>query len=113
MTALLTAATQDAAAAQAEQHASEADPPAAALHGTLAAGLVLAVAPSTGRFRPAHGTTVAGGALLGHVTGGRGRADAVIAPERGEVAGLLARPGQLVRRGQPLVWLRRSAEAAA
>lgn len=88
------------------------------LQGTVAEALVVVVAPSTGRFRPlaeiteGDETAVDPGTLLGHVTGGRGRADEVRAPAAGAVRRLLARPGQVVRRGQPLAWLER-AEAAA
>ena len=89
-----------------------ADAPSSCLHGTVAEALALAVAPSTGRFRPAEGGTVERGTVLGHITGGKGRADAVLAPVGGEVARLLVRPGQLVSRGQGLVWLQRGTDAA-
>lgn len=76
--------------------------------GSVAERLALAVAPTTGRFRP---QVAAGrlerGELLGHVTGGRGRADDVRMPVDGEVRSLLVRPGQLVRAGQGLAWLSR------
>jgi biotin carboxyl carrier protein len=85
------------------------DPPSSSLAGTVAEDLVLVVAPATGRFRPSGIEAVAPGHLLGHVTGGQGRADAVVAPAAGAVARLLVRPNQLVMRGQGLVWLRRSA----
>jgi biotin carboxyl carrier protein len=79
------------------------------LAATVAEALRLAVAPSTGRFRPAGGirpgTAIRAGDLLGHVTGGRGRADEVRSPVDGAVRGLLIRPGQLVAGGQQLVWL--------
>lgn len=85
--------------------------PVSAFAGTPAERLVLAVAPTTGRFRPVAGgddliaVDVEGGTLLGHITGGRGRADAVTAPTAGTVRRLLARPGQLVFAGQALVWV--------
>ncbi len=85
------------------------DAPASCLAGTVAEGLTLVVAPSTGRFQPTDGGTAERGDLVGHVTGGKGRADEVLAPTAGEVARHLVRPGQLVRRGQGLVWLRGSA----
>jgi biotin carboxyl carrier protein len=88
------------------------DVPATSLTGTLAEALALVVAPTTGRFRPTEVDAVRPGEVLGHITGGRGRADAVVAPVGGEVARLLVRPGQLVRAGQQLVWLR-AAEVAA
>jgi biotin carboxyl carrier protein len=84
------------------------DAPPSALSGSVAEDLVLAVAPSTGRFQPSGAQRPDRGELLGHVTGGRGRADAVIAPVPGEVARVLVRPGQLVAKGQGLVWLCRS-----
>lgn len=77
-----------------------------ALKGTCADTLGLVVAPTTGRFEP---TPVAGriraGDLLGHITGGRGRADEVRAPVDAWLKDLLVRPRQLVRRGQALAWL--------
>lgn len=80
--------------------------PVSPLSGTVADGLVLAVAPSTGRFRPVVDTgTVEAGGLLGHVTGGRGRADEVRSPVRAVLRDLLVRPGQLVAAGQALVWM--------
>ena len=79
--------------------------------GSVAADLVLAVAPSTGRFEPLDGvgarTRLRTGDLIGHVTGGRGRSDAIRCPVDAEVCDLLARPGQSVTRGQGLAWLRR------
>jgi len=76
------------------------------LQGTCADTLGLVVAPTTGRFEPA---TVAGriraGDLLGHITGGRGRADEVRSPVDARLKDLLVRPRQLVRRGQALAWL--------
>lgn len=76
------------------------------LTGTGADGLGLVVAPTTGRFEP---TPVSGrvraGDLLGHITGGRGRADEVRAPVDAWLESLLVRPRQLVRRGQALAWL--------
>jgi biotin carboxyl carrier protein len=79
---------------------------------SVAEGLCLAVAPSTGRFRPAEdarlGRSVEAGHVLGHVTGGRGRADAVRAPTGAMVRGLLVRHGQAVTFGQQLVWLERT-----
>lgn len=82
------------------------DPPASALAGSVACTLVLAAAPSTGRYRPLleQGRT-ATGQVLGHVTGGKGRADEVLAPIDGELARLLVRPGQLVFAGQSLAWI--------
>ncbi|HEY8340843.1 MAG TPA: hypothetical protein VIK95_13320 [Egibacteraceae bacterium] len=78
-----------------------------AFRGSVAEALAIAVAPSTGRFRPSAdaGGRVRAGQVLGHVTGGRGRADAVRSPVDATVRALLARPGQQVRRGQALAWL--------
>lgn len=83
--------------------------------GTVAAGLAVAVAPSTGRFVPAveAPAAVEAGQLIGHVTGGNGRADAVIAPVGAELRAMLARPGQLVGLGQGLAWLERVAPTGA
>lgn len=94
------------------QH-THADAPPTSLNGTVAEALAVAVAPSTGRFHPAEVDEVACGTILGHVTGGKGRADAVMAPVHGAIAKLLVRPGQLVSRGQGLVWLQRGPDALA
>ncbi|CAN5898264.1 hypothetical protein BH23ACT8_BH23ACT8_07520 [soil metagenome] len=93
----------------------DADAHAGCLESTVAAELAMTVAPSTGRFRPAvdPGSAVSEGLLVGHVTGGAGRADAVYAPVAGVVAALLVRPGQLVNKGRGLVWLQRSAALAS
>lgn len=86
-------------------------PHGGAFVGTVAECLALVVAPSTGRFRPdSRVERVLSGHLLGHVTGGRGRADEVRTPVSGRVRALLARPGQLVRAGQGLAWLERDVE---
>jgi biotin carboxyl carrier protein len=87
--------------------ADEAAAPGTALAGSVAHDLAVVVAPTTGRFRPAvePGAAVVPGTVLGHVTGGGGRADAVVTPVAGLVADLLARPKQLVYRGQGLAWL--------
>jgi len=83
--------------------------PATALAGTVADDLVVMVAPSTGRFQPrADVDAVERGDLMGHVTGGRGRADEVRSPVRAILRDLLVRPGQLVMAGQGLMWLARA-----
>ncbi len=81
--------------------------------GTVADRLAVAVAPSTGRFAPAvqAPARVEAGELIGHITGGGGRADEVRAPVAAEVRELLARPGQLVGLGQGLAWLERVSPA--
>ena len=88
---------------------TDASDPATALSGSVADDLVVVVAPSTGRFQPSEDVgAVDAGALMGHVTGGRGRADEVRSPVRAVLRDLLVRPGQLVMRGQGLVWLARA-----
>ncbi|HSK97790.1 MAG TPA: hypothetical protein VK891_14305 [Euzebyales bacterium] len=80
--------------------------PVSELAGTCADTLGLVVAPTTGRFEPA--TTdgrIRAGQVLGYITGGRGRADEVLAPVDAWLKNLLVRPRQLVRRGQALAWL--------
>jgi hypothetical protein len=78
----------------------------ASLEGTCADTLGLVVAPTTGRFEPAAARgRIRAGQLLGHITGGRGRADEVRSPVDARLKDLLVRPRQLVRRGQALAWL--------
>lgn len=89
---------------QVDQHAA-ADEPAEGWSGTVAGDLTLVVAPSAGAFQPAAPDDPRG--TLGYVTGGRGRADAVVAPCPLDLMGLMARPGEVVARGQALAWGRR------
>ena len=85
---------------------SEAATEPASLKGTCADTLGLVVAPTTGRFEPASASgRISAGQLLGHITGGRGRADEVRSPVDARLKDLLVRPRQLVRRGQALAWL--------
>ncbi len=80
--------------------------PASVLTGSVAESLAVVVAPRTGRFQPIMEVEqVEAGQILGHVTGGRGRADEVRSPVRALVRRLLVRPGQLVGTGQGLAWL--------
>lgn len=97
----------DAPTVVARDDAAPLDPPRSTWTGSVAEQLAVATAPSTGRFRPhdeAQGA-VRVGQLLGHVTGGGGRADPVHCPVDAELRALLVRTGQLVTRGQGLVWL--------
>ncbi len=106
MTDVLTRTLPAPPVAQPDTH-GEAD--GAALAGTVAERLLVVVAPSTGRFRPRDGVaSVEAGELIGHVTGGKGRADEVRSPVRAVLYELLVRPGQLVSRGQGLIWLGRA-----
>lgn len=88
---------------------------AAPFEGSVAADLALAVAPTAGRFEPLEGVgpqaRLRAGDLIGHVTGGRGRAEEIFCPIDAVVGDLLARPGQTVTRGQGVVWLRREEKA--
>ncbi|MGH9269147.1 MAG: hypothetical protein ACRD0D_13365 [Acidimicrobiales bacterium] len=68
------------------------------------------VAPSQGVFQPLDAGTAALGQLaegqpIGHLHAS-GRVTAVHSPFAGAFMGLLARPGERVRAGQPLAWLR-------
>lgn len=83
--------------------------------GTTADRMAVAVAPSTGRFVPAveAPAVLAPGDLLGHITGGNGRADEVLAPVGATLREMLARPGQLVGLGQGLAYLERVAPLGA
>lgn len=83
--------------------------PASCLAGSVAAGMGLVVAPSTGRFRPlVDNGRVEAGTVIAVVTGGGGRADEVRVPATAVVNGLLAREGQLVQPGQAVAWIRLS-----
>ena len=82
-----------------------ATPSARELDGTAAESLCVLVAPSNGRFQPAVAEgEVACGGLVAEITGGGGRRSDVRSPAAVVVRGLLARPGQLVTRGQALAW---------
>jgi multidrug efflux pump subunit AcrA (membrane-fusion protein) len=88
----------------AADHVNSSEP--ASLEGTCADTMGLVVAPTTGRFEPATITgRVRAGQILGHITGGRGRADEVRSPVDALLKNLLVRPRQLVRQGQALAWL--------
>ena len=79
--------------------------PAPELDGTAAEALCVLVAPSNGRFQPAVAEgEVARGGLVAEITAGGGRRSDVRSPATVVVRGLLARPGQLVTRGQALAW---------
>lgn len=83
---------------------SSAEP--SSLAGTCADTMGLVVAPTTGRFEPQSiSGRVTAGQLIGHITGGRGRADEVRAPVDAWLKDVLVRPRQLVRAGQALAWL--------
>jgi biotin carboxyl carrier protein len=65
------------------------------------------VAPTAGVFRPADDlpARVGAGHLLG-VVEGPASSTPVTSPFEGEVAGMLAHPGERLREGQPVAWLR-------
>jgi len=67
------------------------------------------VSPTVGVFRPAAvaagGRRVDEGDTIGHVEG-PGSSVAVRSPFRGDLVGVLARPGERLREGQPVAWLR-------
>lgn len=79
--------------------------PGTELTGTAAEALCLVVAPGNGRFHPTltEGAVAAGG-LVAHITAGSGQRSDVRSPADVVVQGLLALPGHLVMRGQPLAW---------
>ena len=69
------------------------------------------VAPAVGIFRPLRTETPAAGVVVdeGEPIGfvdGPGTATPVRSPFRGELAGMLAHPGERLREGQPVAWLR-------
>jgi biotin carboxyl carrier protein len=68
------------------------------------------VAPAVGVFRPltavaAEGDDVTQGQPIG-VVEGPGTATPVRSPFAGRLAGILAHPGERLREGQPVAWLR-------
>ncbi len=66
------------------------------------------VAPSVGIFRPsvvADGAVVDAGEEIG-VVEGLGVSIPVLSPFRGMLIGMLAFPGERLREGQPVAWLR-------
>ncbi|MBM3693386.1 MAG: hypothetical protein FJW77_08865 [Actinobacteria bacterium] len=66
------------------------------------------VAPTVGTFRPVDlGTDphVAAGQTVG-VLEGPGTSTPVASPFAGRLVGMLARPGERIREGQPIAWLR-------
>ncbi len=79
------------------------------LHGErLAVPERLIVAPAVGVFRPHvvdEGDTVDEGDEIGIVEG-PGTSCVVRSPFRGTLMGMLAHPGERLREGQPVAWLR-------
>jgi biotin carboxyl carrier protein len=66
------------------------------------------VAPAVGVFRPhlvAAGATITEGDIVGIVEGPSTEA-AVRSPFTGTLMGMLAHPGERLREGQPVAWLR-------
>jgi hypothetical protein len=67
------------------------------------------IAPSVGVFRPLadmdEGCLLDAGQAVGHVDG-PGTSTPVCSPFRGLLVGILARPGERLREGQPVAWLR-------
>ena len=66
------------------------------------------VAPSVGVFRAvdlADGENVAEGQTVGHVEG-PGTSTPVASPFTGRIVGMLVHPGERLREGQPVAWLR-------
>jgi biotin carboxyl carrier protein len=66
------------------------------------------VAPTVGTFRPAElgeGEQVVRGQTVG-VLEGPGTEIPIESPFAGRLVGMLARPGERIREGQPIAWLR-------
>jgi biotin carboxyl carrier protein len=66
------------------------------------------VAPTVGTFRPMDlvaGELVAEGQTIG-VVEGPGTTTAIESPFTGRLVGMLAHPGERLREGQPIAWLR-------
>lgn len=75
------------------------------------------VAPTVGVFTPgspatvtAEGEVVAAGQVIGQVASSGGTTP-VRSPFSGFLMGMLARPGERVREGQPIAWLRAFSDA--
>lgn len=68
----------------------------------------MVVAPAVGVFRPValdEGATISEGEVLG-IVHGPGAEHEVCSPFGGTLMGLLAHPGERLRVGQPVAWLR-------
>jgi [acyl-carrier-protein] S-malonyltransferase len=67
------------------------------------------VAPAVGVFRPVEevdaGALLDAGQAVGHLEG-PGTSTPVRSPFRGQLVGLLAHPGERLRAGQPVAWMR-------
>ena len=67
------------------------------------------IAPVVGVFRPSadvdEGAFLDAGQAVGHLEG-PGTSTPVCSPFRGRLVGILARPGERLREGQPVAWLR-------
>jgi biotin carboxyl carrier protein len=66
------------------------------------------VAPSVGVFRPVElgaGSHITAGQTVGMVDG-PGTSTPVASPFAGRIVGMLAHPGERLREGQPVAWLR-------
>jgi biotin carboxyl carrier protein len=67
------------------------------------------VAPSVGVFRPMddvdEGSLLDAGQAVGHLEG-PGTSTPVCSPFQGWLVGILAHPGERLREGQPVAWLR-------
>jgi biotin carboxyl carrier protein len=66
------------------------------------------VAPTVGVFRSIHladGADVAAGQTVGHIEG-PGTSTCVSSPFAGQLIGMLVHPGERLREGQPVAWLR-------
>lgn len=67
------------------------------------------IAPSVGVFRPLadfdEGALLHAGQAIGHLDG-PGTSTPVCSPFRGRLVGILAHPGERLREGQPVAWLR-------
>jgi biotin carboxyl carrier protein len=67
------------------------------------------IAPSVGVFHPSagvgEGAFLDAGQAVGHLEG-PGTSTPVCSPFRGRLVGILARPGERLREGQPVAWLR-------